>query len=125
MNLEKVFVGIDDLFNLPFGGENYPRYNIGKVQNGYSLEMALPGWDPKQVSITFQDGVLKVNGDKQEVTEEPAWMHKGISSKSFTKAFKVNSNLEVKKAEFDNGMLRVSMEYTPATEAVKIPIEAH
>ena len=125
MNLEKVFVGIDDLFNLPFGMENYPRYNIAKSGNGYSLEMALPGWDPGQVSMTFQDGVLKVTGEKQEVTEEPIWMHKGISSKSFEKAFKVNSNLEVKKATFDNGLLKVTMEYVPVADAVKIPIEAH
>ena len=86
--------------------------------------MALPGWSPEQVTLTLQDGVLKVVGEKQEVTEDIEWSHKGISSKSFEKAFKVNSNLEVKKASLENGMLKIAMEYVPVSESIKIPIEA-
>lgn len=122
-DLDKVFVGLDQLYNYPFGVKDYPRCNIGKSENGYKLEMALPGWKYSDVEVSFQDGVLTVSGSKEEVTEGLEWIHKGISEKSFERAFKVNSTLEVKGAKFEDGMLTVEMQYLPKTTAVKIPVE--
>lgn len=126
-DLEKVFVGFDQLYNdLPFTWKNYPRTNIGKSENGYKLEVALPGWELPQINVTLKDGVLTVSGDKQEVDEELEWIHRGISGKSFMKSFKVDASLDVKKATFKNGMLSISMEFLPKVDAppTAIPVEA-
>lgn len=121
--LEKIFVGLDQLTRAPFLATEYPRYNISKSDKGYSLEMALPGWDASDISIKFQDGTLRINGEKQEMSPELEWIHRGISGKGFERAFKVNTNLAVGKASFKNGILNVSMEYIPETDGMDVPIE--
>lgn len=121
--LEKVFLGLDRIYDLPVSIKDYPRYNIGKSENGYKLEMALPGWKPDQFELTLQDGVLKISGEKQEIDDNLTWVHRGISGKSFEKTFKVDGSLKITKATFEDGMLNVDMEFVPETSAIKIPVE--
>lgn len=123
-DLEKVFVGLDQLYNLAPSWKDYPRYNIGKLENGYKIEMALPGWELPQFEVTFKDGVLTVIGEKQEA-EALDWIHRGISGKGFEKMFRLYPDLEVKEATFKNGMLSISMEFPPKKETptATIPVK--
>lgn len=122
--IEKFFVGFDTFCNLPpiVQKLDYPRYNIGKYDQGYEIMVALPGYSKDDVTVELHDGVLSVKGVKQEIADIE-WLHRGISGKSFDRVFKVDTKLEVITAKLENGMLQISLEYTPSSKPVTIPVE--
>jgi molecular chaperone IbpA len=126
LDLERFFVGFDQFYNHPLMNQKieYPRYNIGKTGNeGYSLMIALPGWTTEAISVQLHNGELTVKGVKQDSETDIEWLHKGISGKAFEKVFKVDNSLDVTTAKLENGMLNISLEYTPSSKPVTIPVE--
>jgi molecular chaperone IbpA len=124
-HFDKLFVGFDNFASLPAITQKleYPRYNIGKHEDGYEIMVALPGWSKEAVSIELHEGNLTVKGVKQEEPTKVDWVHKGISGKAFDKVFKVDTALEVTKASLVDGMLKISLSYTPSSKPVTIPVE--
>lgn len=109
-DLPKYFVGFDrleaDFFASTIDG-SYPRYNI--VQTGescYRIEVAVPGWDKKDIEISLFKKVLSVKGTRKQV-EDPneTYAYKGLSGKQFTRSFKVGDYIKLKKAYLERGLL--------------------
>ena len=125
VNLEKFFVGFDNLVNSPLYTQQapeYPRYNIEKVENGYIVEVAVPGWNKTQISVNVHKNILTIKGEKKENNEGRGWVHKGISGKSFEKHLKLDNALEVSSASMENGMLKIDISYSPSSKPTSIPI---
>jgi len=125
VNLEKFFVGFDNLVNSPLYTQQapeYPRYNIEKVENGYIVEVAVPGWNKTQISVNVHKNILTIKGEKKENNEGRGWVHKGISVKSFEKHLKLDNALEVSSASMENGMLKIDLSYSPSSKPTSIPI---
>ena len=125
VNLEKFFVGFDNLVNSPLYTQQapeYPRYNIEKVENGYIVEVAVPGWNKTQISVNVNKNILTIKGEKKENNEGRGWVHKGISGKSFEKHLKLDNALEVSSASMENGMLKIDLSYSPSSKPTSIPI---
>jgi len=125
VNLEKFFVGFDNLVNSPLYTQQapeYPRYNIEKVENGYIVEVAVPGWNKTQISVNVHKNILTIKGEKKENNEGRDWVHKGISGKSFEKHLKLDNALEVSSASMENGMLTIDLSYSPSSKPTSIPI---
>ena len=69
-SLRPFSIGFDDMFDqfesmLENGGlsmqSNYPPYNIRKTgQDKYSIEIALAGFNKKDVEVEFEDNLLTV-----------------------------------------------------------------
>jgi molecular chaperone IbpA len=122
----KLFIGLDNLQDTFFTAPvEYPRYNVVKVgADGYRIEVALPGWEKDQVKVICTNNVLSIEGDKKsEVHSNEDLIHKGISGKSFERRFKLDSDLEVKTASMDNGMLKVGLEYSEASKPTVLEIQ--
>ena len=125
VNLEKFFVGFDNLINSPLYTQQapeYPRYNIEKVENGYIVEVAVPGWNKTQISVNVHKNILTIKGEKKENNEGRGWVHKGISGKSFEKHPKLDNALEVSSTSMENGMLTIDLSYSPSSKPTSIPI---
>ena len=124
--LEKLFIGFDRLNHWPLKipTTEYPRYNIVRLEEGYQIQVAIPGWNKNQVSLSFFDDTktLTISGQKQEVEDKEAWFHKGISGKSFERIFKLDSNLEVSDADMADGMLVVNIKRSKNSGVKTIPI---
>ena len=59
-NFERMF---DDEFRLPTA--NYPPYNIVKTGTyTYNIEVALAGYNKKDISVEYADGVLTIKSVK-------------------------------------------------------------
>lgn len=128
--LEKLFIGFDRLNHWPVKvpTTEYPRYNIVKQSDGYELQMALPGWKREQVEITVDEDTrtLVIVGEKKGEESPVSWVHKGISGKSFSRSFKLDSNLEVVGADMADGMLIVNIQRAKHSGVKTIPIgQAH
>ena len=122
-NLRPITVGFDDMFDHfehmmddSFFGRsvaNFPPYNIVKTgENTYDVELALAGFNKKDIEIEYKENVLTVKSKKQEETkdEDGNIIHRGISKRMFSKSFTIANDVEVKGAELKDGLLKVSME---------------
>ena len=117
-------VGFDDMFNhfdhmvdhLPhMTANNYPPYNIVKTGSlTYNIEVALAGYGKKDISVNFEDNILKIESvkskEEKEVEDNDGVLHQGIAKRSFSKSFTIAEDVEVKGAELKDGLLRVSLE---------------
>ena len=123
-NLRPFTVGFDDMFNhfdhmvdhLPhMTANNYPPYNIVKTGSlSYDIEVALAGYGKKDVSVNFEDNILKIESvkskEEKEVEDNDGVLHKGIAKRSFAKSFTIADDIEIKGAELKDGLLKVSLE---------------
>jgi len=105
----------DDFFNLPSVSNNYPPYNIVKSGNNkYDVEVALAGFNKKDINVNVGDGMLTIESKKEDKIsdedEDGEVLHKGISKRYFKRSFSVADDVEVKGAKLEDGLLRVSME---------------
>ena len=108
-NFERMFS--DDFFN---ASSSYPAYNIVKKKdNHYDVEVALAGFNKKDIKVSYDDGQLSiesVKNDKTKEKDENGMIHRGIAKRYFKKSFSVADNCEVKGAELKDGLLTVSLE---------------
>ena len=121
-NLRPLTVGFDDMFDhfehmMDDGffrsGGNFPPYNIVKTgENTYDVELALAGFNKKDIEVEYKENLLTVKSKKQEETkdEDGNIIHRGISKRMFSKSFTIANDVEVKGAELKDGLLKVSME---------------
>jgi len=91
----------------PYAEVNYPRYNIVKNESDYTIEVALAGWNKKDLQVVLKENILTISGDKKESDEE--YIHKGVSGKAFKRVFTLADYLEVEDVKFQDGMLVVSL----------------
>jgi len=125
-NLRPLTVGFDNVFDqLEYMMEdrffekgtvaNFPPYNIVKTgENTYDVELALAGFNRKDIEVEYRENQLTVKSkkqDKQEETDEDGNMiHRGISKRMFSRSFTIANDVEVKGAELKDGLLKVSLE---------------
>ena len=122
-NLRPITVGFDDMFDHfehmmddSFFGRsvaNFPPYNIVKTgENTYDVELALAGFNKKDIEVEYKENLLTVKSKKQEETkdEDGNVIHRGISKRMFSKSFTIANDVEVKGAELKDGLLKVSLE---------------
>lgn len=89
--------------------KGYPYYNIKKANDTqWVIELALAGFDKKDIKIDVKDGVMTIQGEMKE--EEGEYLHKGISTRKFSKSFSLAEYTEPKSAEMKNGILYVTLE---------------
>ena len=94
----------------------FPHYNIVKQdKNKYDIQIALAGYNKKDINVNLEDGILSVESKKDEkketkVDSEGEILHKGIAKRYFKKSFTIAEDVEVKGAELKDGLLKVSLE---------------
>ena len=92
---------------------NFPPYNIVKTgENTYDVELALAGFNKKDIEVEYKENLLTVKSKKEEETkdEDGNVIHRGISKRMFSKSFTIADDVVVKGAELKDGLLKVSME---------------
>ena len=125
-NLRPITVGFDNMFDhfehmLDDGGffrngtvSNFPPYNIVKTgKNTYNVELALAGFNKKDIEVLSEHNQLTVRSKKEETdhTDDTGnVIHRGISKRQFVRSFTVAESVEVKGAELKDGLLVIALE---------------
>lgn len=68
-----LFDSFGDLFRIPVISKEYShimKTDIKENENGYELEMDLPGYDKKDINIEINNGYLTISANKSENHEE-------------------------------------------------------
>ena len=123
-SLRPFSIGFDDMFDqfesmLGNGGmtmqSNYPPYNIRKTgKDNYSIEVALAGFNKKDVEVEFEDNILTVRTKQLNKSEDQnidgEIIHKGISQRQFARSFTIADDVKVNEAELKDGLLTIACE---------------
>ena len=112
-NFRRSSVGFDRLFdmleNSTIGGENYPPFDLIKVDdNQYRIEVAVAGFRPEDIEITSQQNVLLIRGQKGD-DNGSNYVHRGIANRSFERRFALADHIQVKGADLKDGMLAIDL----------------
>ena len=117
--LRPLSVGFDDMFDhfesmFDVPTVNYPPYNLVKTgDNKFNIEIALAGFNKKDINITSENGMLTIESkqdEKSKDTKDGEVIHIGISQRYFKRSFTIADDVEIKGAELKDGLLKVSME---------------
>lgn len=92
-----------------------PATNIVEHENGYALEVSIPGFTKEQVSIDVNEQILTVSGRVPEVSEEKSaeetkhYRMVGFKTKDFTVRFKLPRLVDSDRirASIENGILYI------------------
>ena len=107
-------IGLDEYFDRVFKlhetTSNYPPYNLVQVSNVESrLEIALAGFKKAEVNVYTQDGKLFVEGQKEDKETGTEYLHRGMAQRSFTRAWTLSDETEVRSVEFEDGLLVIEL----------------
>ena len=87
----------------------YPPYNIEQIgEQGFRITLALAGFKKENINITVENNQLTIRG-KQEQNPQAVYIFRGIATRQFIKTFVLADGVEVKNAEFDNGLLHINL----------------
>ena len=129
--LIRSFIGFDNLFDeinklSDYKESNYPAYNIEKVnENNYHITLAVAGFKAENIIIEFKPGLLTIEARSMNSEGGVEYLHKGIAQRAFVKQFRIENNIEVQKAELENGILKINLRRLIPEEksAVRIKIK--
>jgi len=105
-----------------------PRYNAWEDNDRFCLETALPGWEPKDVKISVEDGVLTVEGSRETAAPEAdrTYFVRELTQGTFSRAFTLPTHVDPEKAKasFTHGVLAIEFPKREEAKPRQITIEA-
>ncbi len=113
----------DDFFKTPFRNmeQHHPQTNelmrtdVKESDEGYQLEMSLPGIEKKDIKATLKDGYMTINATtsktNDEKDEKDHYIRRERYQGSVSRTFYVGENLKEEdiKAKFENGILTLNI----------------
>jgi HSP20 family protein len=94
--------------------------------NSIVAEMNLPGVDPQHVDVSVEDSHLRISGTREDKTEnnQENYYTREIRRGSFERMVRLPEPVQVEQAdaEFDNGVLRVTLPRAQQAGGQKIQI---
>ena len=110
-----MFLGFDHLEQIlerasKGASDGYPPYNIEQTgPNGLRITLAVAGFTMADLQITQEDNQLVIRGRQSDEPQGRVYLHRGIASRQFQRAFVLAEGIEVKGAWLDNGLLHIDL----------------
>jgi|TARA_R100001460_G_scaffold3846_1_gene11211 molecular chaperone IbpA len=133
-NINRYAIGFDHLMdhlvslhsNNNLTTNEYPPYDIIKEgESNYKIELAVAGFKKDELSIQLKDNTLTIKGESNSKNSNGDYLHKNIARRSFSKDFTLAENIEVGDAEFEDGVLGVSLTHNIPEEQRPKEISIH
>jgi len=107
------FLGFEELateLNRFSDNSSFPKYNIIKEGDDYTVELALSGYTKDDINVSLDKRSHTLNISSEGVNRnDTKFQVKGISSKKFNTSFKVGEYINLDSASFDNGLLVIQL----------------
>ncbi len=133
-NINRYAIGFDHLMdhlvslhsNNNLTTNEYPPYDIIKEgESNYKIELAVAGFKKDELSIQLKDNTLTIKGESNSKNSNGDYLHKNIARRSFSKKLTLAENIEVGDAEFEDGVLGVSLTHNIPEEQRPKEISIH
>jgi HSP20 family protein len=97
-----------------------PALDVRESQDRFDVTVDLPGLEPGDVNVTFEDGMLSISGKREFSAEDrgDTWHRIERSFGTFARSMRLPQTADTERIEatFDKGVLTVSV---PKTEQAK------
>lgn len=115
-SIHKFAVGFDNLFdemlriNAQQGSSNYPPFNIVQInEDEYMISLAVAGFGPENIDVTKEGNYLVIEGTPVLPLEDINYLHKGISTRSFRREFKLADHVDIENCNLELGILSIHL----------------
>ena len=100
----------------------YPLVNIMEGENGYEIDVSIPGVDPADLSLEISERNISISGERK--SQEGKYYRQERSHGSFQRVFSLNVPIDRDKAEaeFKDGILKIRLPKAAASLPRKISI---
>jgi HSP20 family molecular chaperone IbpA len=104
------------LERLAKSGDSYPPYNIERLRAAdgtaekLRITLAVAGFCESDLEVTTEESQLLVRGRQSEDDVEHEFLHRGIASRQFQRAFVLADGMKVIAAELRNGLLTIDLD---------------
>lgn len=90
--------------------DGYPPYNIEQTgQQSLRITLAVAGFEEDDLAVTVEENQLVIRGRRNEDESERIFLHRGIATRQFQRAFVLAEGIEVDDAQLDNGLLHIDL----------------
>ncbi|HOE15206.1 MAG TPA: Hsp20/alpha crystallin family protein [Candidatus Paceibacterota bacterium] len=99
---------------------------VSEDDNKIYVEAAVPGIDPKNVEVTFQDGYLWIRAETKEEERDKKKKYYRQASQSFSYRVAVPGEVDPSKepeATYKHGVMTITFNKSPKAQPKKIPIK--
>ena len=114
IGFDSIFNEFDRMLDSTEFVSNYPPYNIKQVSDSnFKIEVALAGFDKKDIEVEAKDNALTVRSKTNNETIDEKGdgvVHKGIASRQFVRSFALGDDIKAKDAKLENGLLTIDLE---------------
>lgn len=113
--ISRALIGFDTMFDqlerrfASQVNQNYPPHNVLKLdETHYIIEIAVSGFSMNEVAVEVDQGQLVIRGESRATEYSPEqYLHRGLSSRDFTKTFTLAEFMEIEDANIKDGILRI------------------
>ena len=101
-----------------------PATEVTSDKEGWTVRMALPGIDPKNVEVDVHDNVLTVAGERSGKDEDMEHHVSEFGYGAFERSFTLPSSVDAEKVDavFEHGMLELRLPVAEASKPRRIEI---
>jgi HSP20 family molecular chaperone IbpA len=102
-------LGFDPFRGFPAGNAGY-GFEIARAENGYRIELPVPGFRPDQIDVTIEDRVLTIVGKSEK--------------RNFTRTVVIPEEIDADNigANVENGLLALELHVHPKAQPRKIVV---
>lgn len=103
-----------------------PASNAWEDEDGFYVQLALPGWEPKDITLEVNNQVLTVKGERNVELQNSVKFHlREIADEQFTRLFRLPSFVEHDKASatHKHGLLTITFPKREEAKCRRIMID--
>ena len=105
-----------------------PKLDVSETKDAYMVKAEIPGVDQKDLSVSLQNQILTIKGEKHKEKEEKDEKYHRVERSwgEFTRAIALPGAADTEKvnATFKEGVLTITLPKTPAAKGTTIPVKA-
>ena len=105
-----------------------PKIDLSETKDAYMVKAEVPGVEQKDLSVSLQDQILTIKGEKHKEKEEKAEKYHRVERSwgEFTRAISLPgaADTEHVNATFKDGVLTITLPKTQAAKGTTIPVKA-
>jgi HSP20 family protein len=119
----------DRLMGRAFSRDTWmPALDVRETDDRYEVTVDLPGLEPKDVNVTFEDGMLTISGKRQFESEDKGdtWHRIERGFGTFARSIRLPQTADTGKIEaaFDKGVLTVTVPKTEQAQPKTIKVRS-
>lgn len=108
-------VGFDSIFDrlekLNTQQSGYPPHNVVKHEDDrFEIAIAVAGFNEKDLFVEQNENILTIASKDVDLNGNKEYLHKGIATRKFNKAFTLGEYVEVQEVALVDGILSVYLE---------------